>query len=209
MKKINNILFDLGGVLIDIDYNRPVQAFSQLGFHHFEEQYSQVAAGPLFIELEKGHISPDEFFQNLQELGPGSIPTEQLEAAWNSILLDFRLNSLALLERLQKKYRLFLLSNTNAIHHQAFSEIFQRLETGKKLDDYFEKAYYSHLIGERKPESSAFNYVVRDAGILPEETLFIDDTPENIEAAEKLGFRTIWLQKGSRVEDWEGTEWLI
>lgn len=209
MSKIKNILFDLGGVLIDIDYKRPAEAFHKLGFRDFEQQYSQVAAGPLFLDLEKGLIGPDEFFQALQSMGPGQVSIQELEDAWNSILLGFRESSLALLEKIRKDFRLYLLSNTNAVHHRAFMEIFRKQTGRNNLDDYFDQAFYSHLIGERKPEPSAYLHVVHQAGIIPGETLFIDDTLENIDAAKKLGFQTIWLEKGTRVEDWEARGWTI
>ena len=195
-----NILFDLGGVLIDIDYQRPVDAFAKLGFADFDEHYSQLNADDLFIRLEKGEISPEQFYQTLQSSASGRVGFSDLEHAWNSILLDFRYESIKMLQELRSKYRVYLLSNTNAIHHRAFSRMFERANEGMMLDDYFDKAYYSHLIGERKPDAEAYQFVLDDAGIRAEETLFIDDTRMNTEAAAAMGFRVHELKKGERIE---------
>lgn len=208
-KKIKNVLFDLGGVLIDIDYNRTIQAFEALGFGDFDKMYSQYAADDLFIGLEKGMIGPELFYETILSKGKPGLTNEDIKQAWNSILLDFRSSSLGLLPELRKKYRLYLLSNTNIIHHQAFSEIFRNQSGLGRFEDYFDKAYYSHEMNMRKPDAEAYLFVVNDAGIQPEETLFIDDTITNIDAAEKLGFQTHLLEKGASIEGFFETGNLI
>lgn len=203
MSNIKNLLFDLGGVLLNIDYHQTARAFQQLGVVQFDQLYSQHAANDLFEQLETGQIGKHEFYTAMEPYCLPGTTHQQMEAAWNAILQDFRIPSVAFLEKLSGQYRLFLLSNTNAIHHEAFQESFV-LQTGKaSLDAYFEKAYYSHLIGKRKPYPSTYQWVLEDAGIAAEETLFIDDSFVNIEGAEHAGLRTHWLQSGELIEDLE------
>ena len=201
MAKIKNLLFDLGGVLLDIDYNKTADAFKKLGAHQFDEFYSQSGANHLFEELETGKISDEDFYNAIQQYCAPSTTKEQMENAWNAILLNFRIESLECLERLRKKYNVYLLSNTNSIHLKAFTKIFED-ETGKlSLDDYFIKAYYSHAIQQRKPYTATYEFVLKDAGIKAEETLFIDDSIVNIEGAKEAGLLTYHLLPGQAIED--------
>ena len=201
MQQLKNIVFDLGGVLLNIDYNKTENAFKQLGFLNFNEMYSQYSADMLFSDLEMGKISNDHFYERMLEAGKGKLSKEQITTAWNAMLLTFRMPSLVFLEELSKKYNLYLLSNTNAIHLEAFNEIFSR-ETGQSsLDAYFTKAYYSNHIGFRKPNEDVFQFILEDAGIKAEETLFIDDSYNNIETAQRMGFKTHLLKTGEKIED--------
>lgn len=201
MAELKNIVFDLGGVLLNIDYGKTRMSFEELGFNQFDEMYTQYSADMLFSDLETGKISNDHFYEYLVKKAEGKINKEQINRAWNAMLLDFRVPSLAFLEELSKKYKLYLLSNTNAIHLEAFNEIFIR-ETGKpSLDAYFTKAYYSNNIGYRKPNADVFEFILKDAGINATETLFIDDSYNNIEAAKNLGFKTHLLLANEKIED--------
>lgn len=201
MQELKNIVFDLGGVLLNIDYNKTENSFKELGFLNFNEMYSQYSADMLFSNLETGKISNAHFYEKMLEAGKGKLSQEQITTAWNAMLLNFRTPSLGFLEDLSKKFNLYLLSNTNAIHLEAFEELFTR-ETGKpSLDAYFTKAYYSNRIGYRKPNADIFEFVMKDAGIKAAETLFIDDSYNNIEAAKNLGFKTHLLLAGEKIED--------
>lgn len=201
MAVLKNIIFDLGGVLLNIDYEKTKISFKELGFVNFDEMYTQYSADMLFSNLETGKISNDHFFDYLVKAAGGQITKEQIAIAWNAMLLDFRVPSLDFLEGLAKKYRLYLLSNTNAIHLEAFKQIFTK-ETGRpSLDAYFTKAYYSNNIGFRKPNEDVFEFILKDAGIKAEESLFIDDSYNNIEAAKKLGFQTHLLTPGEKIEE--------
>jgi putative hydrolase of the HAD superfamily len=201
MASFKNIIFDLGGVLLNIDYNLTKEAFRALGFEHFEQMYNQYAGDELFDELEMGKVTPDEFIATMISRHGNGITAEQVTHAWEAMLLDFRTSSLAHLEKLAKKYNIYLLSNTNAIHLAAFNKILLA-ETGhEKLDDFFIKAYYSHKVGLRKPNRDIFEFVLKDAGIKAEETLFIDDSYNHIATAEGLGLQVHLLQKGERIED--------
>jgi len=129
------------------------------------------------------------------------VSNKQLDAAWNAMILNFRTESLTALDELSKKYSLFLLSNTNSIHLKYFQQVFTR-DTGKDmLDAYFNKAWYSHLVGLRKPGKEIYEFVLQDGNIVAEETLFIDDTIDNIKAAEEFGIKTHHLLSQEKIED--------
>jgi len=200
MIKLNNIIFDLGGVLLDIDFNKVQQAFHRIGFTNFDQQYSQLQASHLFQKLEMGKISENDFYHTLKKGSTQQINNEQIKNAWNSILQDFRTESMNFLQKLKKEYRIFLLSNTNSIHLNEINTILNQQLGVSELDYYFEKAYYSHKVGMRKPNSDVYQYVIKDAQLNPEETLFIDDTYVNIDAAKNLGFQTHLLIEGERIE---------
>lgn len=196
--QIKNIVLDLGGVLIDIDYHITAAAFEKLGYNTFTKMYSQYAADELFENLETGKVSNKDFYTKMQSINKEAT-TEQIINAWNAMLLEFRTKSFNYIEQLSGSYKIFLLSNTNAIHHAAFSKMFE-LTYKRSMDSYFTKAYYSHLVGFRKPNDDIFDFVCSDAAIKAEETFFIDDSYNNIETARKLNWKTHLLQKGELVE---------
>ena len=200
MKPVKNILFDLGAVLIDIDFEKVCKSFENIGIKDFEKQYSQLAASTLFEALEKGEISNSFFYEAIQNQLQSTIPTEEIKNAWNSILLDFRVETMQYLTKLKTDYNLFLLSNTNAIHLTEINFLAQQQLHVDELDVYFTKAYYSFKMGMRKPNADIFQFVLKDANIVAEETLFIDDSKPNIITAQHLGFKTHLLLKGERVE---------
>ena len=205
MGTIKNIIFDLGGVLLNIDYEKTATAFRAIGYHNFSEMYSQFTADELFQKLETGKIDKDDFYQRLAAAHPDPIPKERLTTAWNSMLLDWREESLAFLEKLSLDYRIYLLSNTNAIHMDAFHKSL-RAQCGKEtIDALFTKAYYSHRIHFRKPDEGVFEFVAKDAGLLREETLFIDDSENNIATALSMGFKTHLLLPGEKIEELDYT----
>jgi len=200
-KPLKNILFDMGNVLFSIDYKKTQDAFEKLGYSDFSEMYSQFTADALFEKLETGKISTEEFYSKLISSHTGVVDEAQITAAWNSMLLHWRMPSLAFLKPLANKYRLYLLSNTNDIHLVAVNDLLKQ-ETGKEsIDDLFTKAYYSHKINLRKPNADIFEFIAKDAGIYPEETLFIDDLENNIETASQLGFKTHLLLEGETIEE--------
>jgi HAD superfamily hydrolase (TIGR01509 family) len=200
MSQFKNIIFDLGGVLINLDFNKTTEAFRDLGFPHFENMYSEFRVDQLFEKLETGKISPNEFYTVLLKIGNVRMVAEEIKNAWNSLLLDFREESLAFLKVLKKDYNIFLLSNTNIIHYDAFNTILKKQVGLDSLDHYFTKTYYSHQIGLRKPNQDIFDFVLKDAGITASETFFIDDTEANVETAKKMGFKTYLLLPGENIE---------
>jgi putative hydrolase of the HAD superfamily len=197
---IRNIIFDFGGVLFDIDFGRTIDAFRRLGFPAFENMYSQYQADQLFRKLEKGEIDADTFCDVMIKAGPEGNSRQQILEAWNALLIGYRKESMEYLSVLKNKYRIFLLSNTNIIHYNNFTSIFPITAGHPDLESHFDKAYFSHFIGMRKPDAAIYEFVLEDAGIRAEESLFIDDTLPNIDAAAAMGFQTLLLDPGMRIE---------
>jgi glucose-1-phosphatase len=200
MPAIKNIIFDLGGVLLNIDTDKTNEAFKTLGIKEFKNNYSLHKADELFDNLEKGKVTELDFYKSIREMSNLPLKDVHIRKAWNALLLNFREDSLQYLKRLQKGYRLYLLSNTNAIHHLAFQQIFKNQTGERRFDDYFVKTYYSHQVGLRKPEKEIFEMVLADAGIIARETLFIDDLLKNIEVAASLGIHTHQLLPNEKIE---------
>lgn len=200
---IKNVIFDFGGVLLNLDFKRSFAAFEALGFDDFEEKFSQYTAAPIFQELEKGLIAAPAFYEGLRKLLGKPIPDAQLEQAWNAMLLDYRKPSLDFLVPLAGKYNLFLLSNTNQIHYDHFSKTLKEETAYPSLESFFRKAYYSHDIRRRKPDADTYAFVLKDAGIEASETLFIDDSFTNLPAAQELGIQTHLLLPEERIEHLE------
>lgn len=188
---IRNLILDLGGVILNLDFNRTADAFTQLGVGDFNQFFTQYHAHPLFQQLEKGATVGGGFYDEFRAATGLAASDAEINLAWNAMLLDFKQPVLSKLEQWAQygAVRLFLLSNTNAIHHAYFTHTFQS-SYGYGFDSLFEKAWYSHLIGHRKPDRSAFEFVLKDAGIEAGETLFIDDTQPNLDTATAVGLHT-------------------
>ena len=200
MKGIKNIIFDLGGVLLDIDYKMTTTAFEAIGYPAFDDLFSQNKASPLFEGLETGKVEEKEFLKQMRFLSSRPVTDEQIITAWNAMMISFRKECLVFLEELSTRYNLYLLSNTNSIHLKCFQEIFTR-DTGKSLlDVYFNKAWYSHLVGLRKPHPEIYKFALQEGDMVPAETFFIDDTAANVETALNLGIKTHLLLSTERIE---------
>ena len=200
MNNIKNIIFDLGGVLLDIDLQKSINAFERLGIENFEEMFSQFKADELFEKLETGMLGEEEFYSAIKKRTKSDITDEDIAQAWNALILDFRAESLDFLEKLAPRYNLYLLSNTNGIHLRYFQQSFTK-QTGKPLlDEYFIKAWYSHKLGLRKPGTTIFEFVLQAENLVAAETLFIDDTLINIETAKNMGFKIHHLKPTERIE---------
>lgn len=201
MKKIENIIFDLGGVLLDIDYNLTRTAFENLGIINFDEMYSQAGADQLFQNLETGKISEENFHKELNIRTGLTLSPNEINSAWNAMLLSFREESLQFLDEIKLKYPIFLLSNTNHIHMTAFNKIYHAKNRSKSFDEYFNKAFYSCSIGLRKPDIICYEWILNNLNIEPGKTLFIDDSAQNIEGAKRAGMQTLQLTAEKKIED--------
>ena len=199
---INNLIFDLGGVILNIAPGKTVQKMKQLGIENFEKLYSQLKQNETFDLLEKGKISEDQFIEAILNGVNEPIEKEKIIDAWNELLLDFPQEHIELLDELNKseRFRTFLLSNTNSIHKKVYNQdLFNRFS--KRLEDLFETAYFSHEIAMRKPDAEIFQYVLERENLEPSETLFIDDSPDNIAAASALGIKTFHIKNGRSITD--------
>jgi glucose-1-phosphatase len=198
MENIKNIIFDLGGVLLNIDFKKTEAAFKLLGWDSFSDYISQFHISELFEKYETGQIDDLEFVEGISRLMGKAANNENIIEAWNALLLDFPPPRIALLRKLKSRYRTFLLSNTNAIHLREFQQRLHEKE-GVFLEDIFEKTYYSHVVKLRKPHAAIFELVLNENGLKPEETLFIDDTASNFEEARKMGIQIYHLQHGEDI----------
>lgn len=188
-----NIIFDLGGVLINIDYNLTAKAFSDLGITNFQEQFSKATQTQLFDLYEKGLISSDEFRKHIKEVIKTPTNDITIDTAWNTMLLDFPIERLHFLQKVKQTHRTFLLSNTNDIHIQKINQDLKKEHGIRDLSGHFEKVYLSYEVNMRKPDAEIFELVLSQNNLSPSETLFIDDSPQHIETAKKLGIQTYWL----------------
>jgi len=188
-KKIKNILFDFGGVIISLNKQNAINRFKEIGLTNVEDYLNEFRQSGIFLELEEGKISREEFYNEFNKLVGKEVPEADIDSGWMAFLLDVPEYKLQLLKDLRKQYNLYLLSNTNpVIMGWANSDKFS--PTGEPISAFFDKCYYSFEIGAAKPDKAAFEAVIRDSGINPEGTLFLDDGQANLDAAAKVGFQT-------------------
>lgn len=196
---IKNLLFDLGGVIMDIRRENCIRAFKELGMESPETFLGEyVQAGP-FGDLESGLISPAEFRDKLREFIPFPVSDEQIDRAFNAFLIGIPLHRLRSLRDLRSKYAIYLLSNTNPIMWAQDIDLAFRGE-GLTINDYFDGIVTSFEARTMKPGHDIFRKVVQRFGVMPEETLFIDDSAKNLEAAAQLGFRTLLVPPGAEFD---------
>lgn len=190
LEGIKNIIFDLGGVILNIDYKLTVEAFKKLGIDDFEEIFSQYKQSTLSDDFETGRITELEFYEGIKTISGKDFTFEEYKNAWNALLLDLPKERINILKKLSKKYRLFLFSNTNETHYKEFVT-----KVESDFNTIFEKTYYSHQFGKRKPDSDSFLSILKENNLIIEETLFVDDSIQHIESANLLGIRTLLIQE--------------
>ncbi|MHC1703551.1 MAG: HAD family hydrolase [Tenuifilaceae bacterium] len=199
---IKNIIFDLGGVILNIDYHLTIDAFKKLGFDDFDTLFTQARQTGVFDKLDKGLVTPDEFRNGIRELAKKTFTDEQIDNAWNAMLLDFPVHRLKLLEQIHSQYKTYLLSNTNQIHIEVYNQILFNTFGIKTLSLFFDKEYYSHVIHMRKPDAEVYELILNQNGLKAEETLFIDDSEHHIIGARKVGLNAyhLNLKEGETIE---------
>lgn len=195
MSEIKNIIFDLGGVIINLDIPKTILEFNKLSNKPFESIYNQLQQTPIFDLFDKGQISEADFFYELNNSLSLSLTHKQLLNAWNAMLLDIPIHRLELLNQLKQRYRIFLLSNTNETHITQFENDLYQQHGYKNLEPFFEKVYYSCRINMRKPDREIFDFVLQENALSVSETIFIDDSPQHIEGALKIGINAHLLSK--------------
>jgi len=187
------IIFDLGGVLIDIDYQATENAFVDLGFEDFGEKYSQLNQSDLFDKLEIGEISAQHFINKILPLCPEGTSPNKIVAAWDAMLGEFPKEKIELLHRVKRRLPMYMLSNTNEIHIPKVYEAWDKV-SDEPMSAFFDKIYLSFEIGKRKPDVSTFEWVCETLEINPSTTLFIDDSTQHIEGAKQAGLPTYYYQ---------------
>ena len=185
-KNIKNIVFDLGGVLIDLDFKSAINGLQKAGFSNVKEQLQAFDREGIFQKFELGDISADAFRSAIRENSIITLTDSEIDNLWNLMLLEIPREKLELILELRGKYMVYLLSNTNSIHwdyvcKNAFNY------RGFRVNDYFEKTFLSFEMHLAKPNKAIFEKMLNDANLLPEETLFIDDSEANCKAAEEIG----------------------
>ena len=197
MKNANAIIFDLGGVILNIDYRLTIAAFEKLGVKNADLFYSKKVQNPIFDKIEIGEITANYFLDELQKK-TNNAEIKQLESAWNAMLLDLPESRLNHIQKLSKNYKIFLLSNTNEIHFNAFRKMIGE-KRWLKFSSLFTKMYLSHEIGFRKPNKEAFQIILDENKLKANEVFFIDDSPQHIESAKTIGIQSHYLLEGEEI----------
>jgi glucose-1-phosphatase len=199
---IKNLVFDLGQVILNLDFNATRTALEQLGIHNHAAMFGKYAGSPTFHQFEEGQITASDFFNYIrQEAALPHVSNEALIQAWNAMLKNIPEERIILLETLAENYQLFLYSNTNEIHYAYFKNYCVQHHNGLELDGLFTKAFYSHIFGKRKPNASSFLAMANDANINPQESLFIDDGEANIAGAAAIGMHTLHINAQCSIEN--------
>jgi putative hydrolase of the HAD superfamily len=190
MTKITTIIFDLGGVILNLDQDRTLRAFKRLGVDL--EDINEMST--IFSDFEVGKINANDFRQAIMTHLKGNATKSEIDSAWNAMLLDLPTERLTYLKFLRKNFNVHLLSNTNSIHIDAFNKYL--LDEHPNLDWYaqFDKVYYSYEIGLRKPNKDIYEFVLQENNLKPHECLFIDDLKANLNGAGHVGMHTIWAK---------------
>jgi glucose-1-phosphatase len=189
---VKNLIFDLGGVILDLSVDTTLQAVAKLSGFDKNEVVRHFVTAPGFVQFEKGLIEEAEFRDFVRETYNIKASDAQVDAAWNAMLLGLPMAKLTLLKRLMQTHQTFLLSNTNTIHLRFINEnILPPVAGVNSLDEYFHRSYYSHLMNKRKPDAEIFLQVLEENNLKAEETLFLDDNQGNIDGAAALGIKTL------------------
>ena len=201
MTKLNikNLIFDYGGVIMDIHPMAYAEEMIRLGCPDIARLHESFMQQQVYRKFETGIISVDEFRGLVRAGLPNHATDSQIDHAWNLILGEIPLHRIEFLRSLQPKYRIFLLSNTNPVHYEFYQDYARKTFGLPSLDSLFEKAYYSFKIGLYKPDHDIFHFVLKDCALDPAETAFIDDMAENVEAAKACGLQGIHIAGGSDV----------
>ena len=189
------------GLFLNLDNQRTEDAFVALGVKNFRELFGHGHAASFFIDYEIGKISDQEFISKLKQLAGIAVPDSAVIDAWNVMLLDFPPERIELLKKLGKHYRVFLFSNNNAMHLAALQKIYRDTFKVGELDGHFEKSYYSHTLGLRKPGTESFLHIIRENNFDPAATMFVDDALVNVEGANAAGLKGLYLKPGTTVMD--------
>jgi glucose-1-phosphatase len=195
-QKIKNIIFDYGNVIFEIDFKKAQNALVQLGISNIDEFFAHKGHNNLFNEFETAAISAAEFRTGIRLAAANeNLSDQEIDAAWNSLLIGVPPGVHDVLLKVKQKYRTFLLSNTNETHYNYILDYLKREFSISDNSDLFEKAYYSQEMFLRKPDVAIFEQVIRENKLDPAETLFIDDSPQHIEGAKLAGLNTLLMTR--------------
>ncbi len=196
--KYKNLIFDFGGVILNIDVQRTIDAFSVMAHESIADRTHQIITDPLFYKFEMGLVSENDFREGickLLELPLKECDDDVFDHAWNALLLDIPVQRLELIKSLANNHRIFLLSNTNSIHIRQVSEIVNNTIKKPSIDHLFENAYYSHQVNMRKPNKDIYEHVLQQNHLNSSETLFLDDNEINFSGAHAAGISTLAVNR--------------
>jgi putative hydrolase of the HAD superfamily len=199
--EIKNIIFDFGGVILDIDPQLTVGEFAKLGFNDFEKLNTLEFTEEILGKFERGILTPEVFRDKLRVFLDIKISDQEIDDAWNALLFDIPGIRIDIIEQVKSNYQIFLLSNSNEIHYDLFIRDLQLRFGYGEFDELFDKAYFSFDLHLLKPNPEIFEFVINQHDLDLSTTLFIDDNIKNIEAAKKLGIKTYHLTKPERIRD--------
>lgn len=199
-KKVKALLFDLGGVIVDLDYKKTANAFENIGLQNAEKAYSQFNQTDLFNLFETGHISSEEFLTEIQNEITNQVSLSEITKAWNSMIIGFQHSKLEKIKKLSEQVPCYLLSNTNEIHLSYIEQLLQEMGF-KHFLNIFESCYFSHQIGKRKPHKETFEWVLNHMNYDAQDVLFIEDSLQHIEGAKSAKLNTFYFKKDSSLSD--------
>ena len=202
LASIKNIIFDLGGVLLELNYQATIDAFVEIGIKDFSSLYSQKEQKQIFDDFETGKITSNQFISSIQSLTHNYISKDEIIIAWNAMLLDINPKKLDYLLSIKERFRIFLLSNTNEIHISKFEGVLAKKNELKKFYDCFEKVHYSSRLSLRKPNVDCFKTVLEINQLNASETIFIDDSIQHVEGALKCGIKAYLFPQNYTIQDW-------
>jgi putative hydrolase of the HAD superfamily len=201
MQHIKNIIFDLGGVIIDIDVPVTFKKFAEVSGKSHDEVAHLFKSNLLFERHETCDLTDDQFRNEIRRLLQINLNDKEIDQLWNALLFDIPEQRIDLIMKLNNKFRTFLLSNTNNIHFIEVENILRKSTPINSFQEVFEKVYLSHEVKLRKPHQPIYEFVLNDSKLIPNETLFIDDNADNIAGAASLGIQTIHLQPSNTIID--------
>ncbi len=201
VSQIKNIILDWGGVITDLDINKSEAAFRKIGLNDFRKHYFMAEQIRFYILFEEGRLTPDEFRNELRSYLSLQVSDDEIDEAWAAMLGDTPRERWDLLSEVKKDYKTFLLSNTSILHVESYFEYLHHKFGVRGYHHLFEKVYFSYETGIRKPDERAFRLVLDENGLIPQETLLIDDAEKNIESARRLDIQVYHLQPPATLTD--------
>ena len=198
LSELDTIIFDLGEVIVDLDTDAVLKAFTELTRADGREIRDLIVSSPYLYQYETGQLADEEFVNEVNTLLRSQIGFADFRYAWNLMIKSIPMQRLNFMDKLKETHKILVLSNTNAMHEACFEEMVE-LQTGLKMRHFAHTVYYSHRIGLRKPESAIFELVIREQNLRPDRTAFLDDRPENIEAAKATGLQAIQVMHPDQI----------
>jgi glucose-1-phosphatase len=196
--EIKNIIFDWGGVLLNINPLLSLEEFETICGISKEDLINKFLSARVFEKFDTGYLKPEQFRDEICQILGLKVKDAEIDRIWNKLLLDFPSHRIELLRQLRKNYTIYLLSNTNAIHYEFYTEEFYRTY-GFPMTDLFDRLFLSYEIGIHKPDEGVYTYVLQAANIKASETIFFDDSKANIEAAIQLGIKGIQITEDNEI----------